>query len=42
VALDRNQRFWLGTTLRGYDSFGSGRQAWVPLTFELGIRFKHR
>jgi hypothetical protein len=42
VALDRNQRFWLGTTLRGYDSFRSGHQAWVPLTFELGIRFKHR
>jgi hypothetical protein len=42
VALDRDHRFWLGTTLRGYDSFGSGHQAWVPLTFELGIRFGHR
>ncbi len=42
LALDRDHRLWLGATLRGYDSFGSGHQAWVPLTFELGIRFKHR
>jgi len=42
VALDQQQWFWLGASLRGYDSFGSGHQAWVPLTFELGIRFKHR
>jgi hypothetical protein len=41
-ALDRDHRFWLGTTLRGFRSFGPGRQAWVPLTFDLGIRFGHR
>jgi hypothetical protein len=42
LALDRGHRFWLGTTLRGFSSFGPGRQAWVPLTFDLGIRFGHR
>lgn len=41
LALDRGHRFWLGTTLRGFSSFGPGRQAWVPLTFDLGIRFGH-
>jgi len=41
VALDRDHHFWLGTTLRGYTNFGSGRQAWVPLTIDLGIRFGH-
>jgi hypothetical protein len=41
LALDRGHRFWLGTTLRGLTNFGSGRQAWVPLTFDLGIRFGH-
>jgi hypothetical protein len=41
VALDSDHRFWLGATFRGYDSFGSRRQIWAPLTFELGIRFKH-
>lgn len=41
LALDRSHRFWLGTTLRGFSSFGPGRQAWVPLTFDLGIRFGH-
>jgi hypothetical protein len=41
-ALDRRGRFWLGTTLRGFTSFGPGRQAWVPLTVDLGIRFGHR
>jgi hypothetical protein len=41
LALDRDHRFWLGTTLRGFSSFGPGRQAWVPLTFDLGIRFGH-
>ncbi len=39
LALDRGHRFWLGTTLRGLTDFGSGRQAWVPLTFDFGIRF---
>jgi hypothetical protein len=41
LALDRGHRFWLGTTLRGSSNFGSGRQAWVPLTIDLGIRFGH-
>ena len=41
LAVDRGHRFWLGTTLRGLTNFGSGRQAWVPLTFDLGIRFGH-
>ena len=38
-AVDRGHRFWIGTTLRGFNSFGPGRQAWVPLTFDFGIRF---
>ena len=42
LAIDRGHRFWLGTTLRGFTSFGPGRQAWVPLTFDFGIRFGHR
>ncbi len=41
LALDRGHRFWLGTTLRGFSSFGPGRQAWVPLTFDFGMRFGH-
>ena len=41
LAVDRGHRFWLGTTLRGFSNFGPGRQAWVPLTFDFGIRFGH-
>lgn len=42
VAMDRDHRFWLGTTLRGLTNFGPpGRQAWLPWTFDLGIRFGH-
>ena len=41
LAIDRGRRFWLGTTLRGFASFGPGRQDWVPLTFNFGIRFGH-
>ena len=41
LAVDRGRRFWLGTTLRGFSSFGPGRQAWVPLTFDFGIRLGH-
>jgi hypothetical protein len=39
VAVDRGRRFWLGTTLRGYGSFGQNRQDFVPLTFDFGVRF---
>lgn len=42
VAVDRDHRFWLGTTLRGFTNFGPpGRQAWLPWTFDLGFRFGH-
>jgi hypothetical protein len=41
LALDSGHRFWLGTTLRGFTNFGSSKQAWVPLTLDLGIRFGH-
>jgi hypothetical protein len=42
VAVDRAHRFWLGTTLRGFTNFGPpGRQASLPWTFDLGIRFGH-
>lgn len=39
IALEHGRRFWLGTTLQGYSNFGSGKQAWVPWTINLGIRF---
>lgn len=41
LALDRDRRFWLGTSLRGYFNFGSGKQVWSPFTLDLGIRFGH-
>ena len=42
VAVDQDHRFWLGTTLRGFTNFGPpGRQAWLPWTLDLGIRFGH-
>lgn len=41
LAVDRGRRFWLGTSLRGYGSFGRNRQDFVPLTFDVGIRFGH-
>lgn len=40
-AVDRGHRFWLGTTLRGFTNFGRPQQAWLPWTFDLGIRFGH-
>jgi len=40
-AVDRGHRFWLGTTLRGFTNFGRPQQAWLPWTFDLGIRFRH-
>ena len=41
VAIDQGHRFWLGTTLRGFTSFGRPQQAWLPWTFDFGIRFGH-
>jgi hypothetical protein len=40
-AVDRRRRFWLGTTLRGFTNFRRPQQAWLPWTFDLGIRFGH-
>ena len=41
VAVDRAHRFWLGSTLRGFNNFGRPQQAWLPWTFDFGIRFGH-
>ena len=38
-AVDRHQRFWVGTTLRGFTNFTRPQQAWLPWTVDLGFRF---
>lgn len=40
-AVDRGHHFWLGTSVRGFYTFGPEREAWLPWTFDLGIRFGH-
>jgi hypothetical protein len=41
IAIDNGRRFWLGTSLRAYFNFGTGKQVWSPFTLDLGIRFGH-
>ena len=41
IAIDKQRRFWLGTTGTVSREFGSGRQVWTTWTADLGYRFGH-
>jgi hypothetical protein len=41
LAVDKQRRFWLGTTGRVISEFGSGAQTRLSFTADLGFRFGH-